>query len=179
MRAVPPDNERVIPRADAPHPPSPRTRRWVVPALAVSLLALAGCATPVGGASPTASPSASASVSASPSPTAEPTASPVPSPTVTPFTGDVLIVTDGIVDGRLEVTAMVPKVSEGGGTCTLELIGTDRTVSVTGAEGNDVTYCGVMSIPVDAPADDLQFRVRYESSTTRAESAVSTVEPAP
>ena len=98
---------------------------------------------------------------------------------MTPFTGDVLIVTDGIVDGRLEVTAMVPKVSESGGTCTLELVGTDRTVSVTGAEGNDVTYCGVMSIPVDAPADDLQFRVRYESSTTRAESAVSTVEPAP
>jgi hypothetical protein len=153
--------------------------RWVVPVVALSLLTLAGCATPVGGASPTPTSSGSASATASPTPSAAPTGTAVPSPTVTPFTGDVLVVTAEILDGRLEVTAMVPKVSEGGGTCTLELVGTDRTVSVTGAEGNDVTYCGVMSIPVDAPADDLQFRVRYESSTTRAESAVSTVEPAP
>lgn len=74
---------------------------------------------------------------------------------------------------------MIPKVSEGDGTCTLELVGADRTVSVSGTEGKDVTYCGVMSIAVDDASSAPQFRVRYESPSTRAESAVSTVEPAP
>ena len=83
------------------------------------------------------------------------------------------------VGGNLEVTAMIPRVSEGDGTCTLELVGTDRTLSVTGTEGKDVTYCGVMSMPLDDPSTTPQFRVRYESPSTRAESAVSTVEPAP
>lgn len=154
---------------------------WLLPVAAVPLLMLVGCATPVGGAASTAGPSASASVSPSPTPT--PTESPdatvAPSPTVTAFTGDVLIVTSEVLDGQLQVTAMVPAVSEGDGTCVLELVGTDRTVSVTGAEGNDVTYCGVMSMPVDGAMSDVQFRVRYDSPSTRAESAVSTVEPAP
>jgi hypothetical protein len=103
----------------------------------------------------------------------------VPTPSVTPFSDDVLIVTAEVVGGNLDVTAMIPKVSEGDGTCTLELVGSDRKVSVTAAEGKDVTYCGVMSISLDGVASAPQFRVRYESPSTRAESAVSTVEPAP
>jgi hypothetical protein len=150
-----------------------------VPVGVVALLALAGCATPVGGAVSTGTPAPSASLSPTPEPSASSTPTAVPTPSVTPFSGDVLVITSEIVGGNLEVTAMVPKVSEGDGTCTLELVGTDRTVSVTGAEGKDVTYCGVMSIPVDDSSTAPQFRVRYESPSTRAESAVSTVEPAP
>lgn len=147
------------------------------------MLVLAACATPTGGAS--ASPSVSATPSASPSPTSTPVESPAPEPsstpdeTAAPFNGEVLIITAEVLDGQLQVTAMVPKVAEGDGTCTLEVVGTDRAVSVTAAEGKDVTYCGVMSLPADAADADLQFRVRYESASTRAESAVSTVEPAP
>ena len=150
-----------------------------MPVGVVAILALAGCATPVGGAVSTGTPSPSASVSSSPAPSASSTPTAASTPSVTPFSGDVLIVTSEVVGGNLEVTAMIPEVSEGDGTCTLELVGSDRTVSVTAAEGKDVTYCGVMSIPVDDSSTTPQFRVRYESPSTRAESAVSTVEPAP
>ena len=149
------------------------------PVAVLPLLVLVGCATPVGGVASTATPSTAASVSPEPAPRESPSATVAPSPTVTPFTGDVLVVTAEVLDGQLQVTAMVPTVSEGNGTCVLELVGTDRTVSVTGAEGNDVTYCGVMSMPVEGAASDVQFRVRYESPSTRAESAVTTAEPAP
>ncbi|RWR16385.1 hypothetical protein D8Y23_13570 [Microbacterium enclense] len=89
----------------------------------------------------------------------------------------MLIVTAEVVDAQLQVTAMVPRVSEGDGTCTLEIVEDGRTATVTSAEGNNVTYCGVMSLPVQGAAEDVQFRVRYDSPSTRAESAVSTVEP--
>lgn len=125
----------------------------------------------------TGSPSAPAS--ASPSPESSTMATMMPTPSVTPFSGDVLIVTSQVVGGDLEVTAMVPKVSEGDGTCTLELTNDGRTVSVGANEGKEVTYCGVMSIAIGDSADPPPFRVRYESPSTRAESAVSAVEPAP
>lgn len=96
---------------------------------------------------------------------------------MTPADGEVLIVTAELIGGSLEVTAMLPGVSEADGTCTLEITGTDLSASVTGSAGNGVTYCGLMSVPppTQAPAE-WTFRVKYESSTTTAESAVSEVE---
>ncbi len=127
----------------------------------------------------TSSPTASATPTSTPVESPAPEPSSTPDETAAPFNGEVLIITAEVLHGQLQVTAMVPKVAEGDGTCTLEIVGTDRAVSVTAAEGKDVTYCGVMSVPADADAADLQFRVHYESASTRAESAVSTVEPAP
>lgn len=173
----------MIPVNDAPHPPSTtKVLRWVASAgVSTALaLALAACATPTGGASASPSMTSSPTASATPTPVDSPTPEPSSSPdeTAAPFNGEVLLITAEVLDGQLQVTAMVPKVSEDDGTCTLEVVGTDRAVSVTSTAGNDVTYCGVMSVPADAAAADLQFRVRYESPSTRAESAVSTVAPA-
>ncbi|KEP75012.1 hypothetical protein HR12_00755 [Microbacterium sp. SUBG005] len=81
-------------------------------------------------------------------------------------------------DGSLEVTAMVPGVSESGGTCTLTLEESQRSVSVSGNEGKEVTYCGLMSIPV-AEGEDVAFTVSYASANLRAQSATATIETAP
>jgi hypothetical protein len=148
----------------------------------VGVLSLAACATSPGGiASPSSTPSASTlTQEPSPSPTVVETV-PAPTPTesatvVAPYNGDVLVVSAEDVDGRLEVTAMIPGVSEDTGTCRLELIDEAGSASVTSTAGNGVTYCGIMSVEPKADAGQWRFRVRYESVTTRAESDISTVE---
>lgn len=152
--------------------------------LAVGALSLAACATPTGAGGTEPTPSSSPSA---PTPTATPTdletVAPEPTPTesatvVTPYNGEVLVVTSEVVDGRLEVTAMIPDVSESGGTCTLEVIGVAESSSVGGNAGNGVTYCGVMSVPVPSTAEPVRFQVSYSSGSTQAKSATSTVESA-
>ncbi len=152
------------------------------------LLGLSACATPVGGVSPSPTPTVG-SESPSASPTADPTgsASPSPSPsasaTATPgtvYNGEILIVTSEVRDGNLEVSAMVPGVSESGGTCTLTVDSTGATTSVEANEGKDVTYCGLMSIAVGADApEDLAFHVTYTSQALTAQSSITTIEPTP
>lgn len=172
-----------------PRSRSTLARVWLAAAAAVGVVSLAACATPSGGvaaptATPTSTPTVSASASAAspqPSPTSD-NSTPAPVPTETPivdapYNGEVLIVTAEDVDGRLEVTAMVPGVSEESGTCRLDLIDQATSTSITSTAGNDVTYCGIMSVTPPADAAEWRFRVRYESASTRAESAISTVEP--
>jgi len=150
------------------------------------LLGLSACATPVGGVSPSPTTTAG-SESPSASPTADPTgsASPSPSPsaTATPgtvYNGEILIVTSEVRDGNLEVSAMVPGVSESGGTCTLTVDSTGAKTSVEANEGKDVTYCGLMSIAVGADApEDLAFHVTYTSQALTAQSSITTIEPTP
>lgn len=145
--------------------------------LAMATLLLAGCATAAGGA---ATPTSSAPAS-SPSPSASETVqTPTPLPTDTPtsdlpFNGEVLIITAEVNAGKLEVTAMVPDVVEDGGTCALSIEGGSATATVAGVAGNGVTYCGLMSLATGADAS-VRFRVTYTSSSTRAQSALSTVE---
>jgi len=164
---------------DTAAPRPARRPRILLSALAVAgLLALSACATPAGGASPsptatevTVSPTASPTTSETPTPSTSPTA------TAEPFNGQILIVTSEVRDGNLEVTAMVPDVSESGGTCTLTVQSSKASVSVEAREGKDVTYCGLMSVPVSASTDDVAFTVGYSSATVKAQSAVTTVEP--
>lgn len=140
-------------------------------------LALSACVTPSGGTdAPTPAGTAGEST---PTPThtdasGEPQPTPSESATVvTPFNGEVLIVTSDVIDGRLEVTAMIPEVSEADGTCVLEVSGVAETGSGPGNPGQGVTYCGVMSVAV--PPGDVEFHVSYRSSTTQAESAASRI----
>lgn len=159
---------------------SKSTRLLLAVTVSVGALMMSGCATPSGSTSPTPTVGES---SASPTPTTSPspTETSVPAPTETPeleapFNGEVLVVSAEVRSGSLEVTAMVPRVSETNGTCTLELIDGGGTVSIGGTAGNDVTYCGLMSLKVGpGDRDEWDFRVRYESGSTRAESATSTV----
>lgn len=152
--------------------------------LITGLLGLSACATPVAGTSPSPTPTV-ASESPSPSPTSTPTATPTPSPSAsaTPgsvYNGEILIVTSAVRDGNLEVSAMVPGISESGGTCTLTLDSTGATASVEANEGKDVTYCGLMSIAVDGDAaEDLTFHVTYASRELTAQSSITTIEPTP
>lgn len=95
-----------------------------------------------------------------------------------PFNGEILIVTSEVRDGHLEVTAMVPEVAESGGTCTLTVPSSGASVTTEATEGKDVTYCGLMSVEVAGPTEDLAFTVSYASASTRAESSLTTVEPA-
>lgn len=145
---------------------------------AVGVLALSACVTPTGAGTETPAPSGTAGES-TPTPShtggsGEPQPTPTESATVvTPFNGEVLIVTSDVIDGRLEVTAMIPEVSEADGTCVLEVAGVAEAGSVPGNAGQGVTYCGVMSVAV--PPGDVEFHVSYRSSTTQAESAVSRI----
>ncbi len=171
---------------DAVVPRLPRRTRVVLAATALAgLLAMSACATPGGAVTPTASPdatdapTATASASPSPSPVDTPSASPSSTPaTDEPFNGQILIVTSEVRDGRLEVSAMVPGVAESGGVCTLTVPATGARASTDASEGKDVTYCGLMSLDVAGPVADLAFVVAYSSATTRAESSLTTVEPA-
>ncbi|MFJ6653171.1 hypothetical protein ACIQLJ_10300 [Microbacterium sp. NPDC091313] len=109
----------------------------------------------------------------------EETPAPVPTDTPSadlPYNGEVLIVTAEREGARLEVTAMIPEVAEDGGTCTLSMEGQTGTATVTGIAGNGVTYCGTMAVTPNSSDAQVQFRVTYTSSSTRAQSAVSTVE---
>ncbi|REC99551.1 hypothetical protein DEU35_0526 [Microbacterium sp. AG157] len=169
---------------DAAVPSSLRRARVVLPVLLVAgVLAFSGCASTSGSATP--SPTETA---ASATPTASPTSSEAPSPTTAPtaggsdatdapFNGQILIITSEVRDGALQVSAMVPGVSESGGTCTLTLVSTGAKVESTANEGKDVTYCGLMSIAVGDSSADPAFQVAYSSRTTSAKSAVTTVEP--
>ncbi len=169
---------------DAAVPSSLRRARVVLPVLLVAgMLAFSGCASTSGSATP--SPTETA---ASATPTASPTSSEAPSPTTAPtaggsdatdapFNGQILIITSEVRDGALQVSAMVPGVSESGGTCTLTLVSTGAKVESTANEGKDVTYCGLMSIAVGDSSADPAFQVAYSSRTTSAKSAVTTVEP--
>lgn len=158
---------------------------WIAGLALPGVLTLGGCASASGAASPAPTET---TVSASPSPTSsgpETTPGSTPQPTSTetsvveaPFNGEVLIVTADVIESRLEVTAMVPGVSESGGTCTLELVGEEGSATIAGTAGNGVTYCGLMSLRPESAAEPWQFRVLYESPSTRAESALSTVERA-
>lgn len=166
--------------------PSPLRRACVVLPLIVivGVLTLSACATP---GSPSTVPTDVVTTSVpTASPTAAPTASrdadPSPSPTVVdaaeaPYNGEILIITSEVRDDSLEVSAMIPKVSESGGTCTLTLEATGARVSSEANEGKDVTYCGLMTIALDGA--DPTFAVEYSSPTTTAKSSVTTVEPAP
>ena len=165
--------------------PSRLVRAASTSLLAIVALTLSACATTApGSATPTpttASPTAPVSPAVTASPTATP-ADPSPSPTESatgePFNGEILVITSEVRDGSLEVTAMVPGVSESDGTCTLTLEPSKESVSVTGAEGKDVTYCGLMSIPV-ADAADVAFTVSYRSSSLSAQSDTATLETTP
>jgi hypothetical protein len=156
---------------------------WLVVMLTAGALSLAGCATPTGIGTGEPSPSMSPT---EPTPSATPTelaTPPEPTPTesatvVTPYNGDVLVVTSEVIGGQLEVTAMIPGVSETGGTCVLEVTGSTETASVSGNAGNDVTYCGVMAVRIPSGTDPVQFHVSYSSGSTQAKSATSTVESA-
>ncbi len=163
-----------------PVSPLARIRLGALCALSVGLLAFTGCASSAGtGATPSA-PSSSSSSGPTPTPTATAVVTASPRPTETsgsdlPYNGEVLIVTAEREGGNVAVTAMVPNIAEDGGTCTLSIEGVSATASVEGIAGNGVTYCGVMTVAV--PADGaVTFRVVYTSSTTRAQSAPSTVE---
>ncbi len=168
---------------DAAVPSSLRRTRVVLPVLLLAgALSFSGCAGAAGSATPTPSQTASASTA---SPTTSPEATRTPSPTPTdggsaatdaPYNGQILIITSEVRDGTLEVSAMVPGVSESGGTCTLTLVSSGAKVDFTANEGKDVTYCGLMSIAV-GDATDPAFQVTYSSRTTSATSAVTTVEP--
>lgn len=142
----------------------------------VGVLALSACVAPAGAGTDAPAPSGTAGES-TPTPTGgsgEPQPTPTESATVvTPFNGEVLIVTSDVIDGRLEVTAMIPEVSEPDGTCVLEVAGVAEAGSVPGNAGQGVTYCGVMSVAV--PPGVVEFHVSYRSSTTQAESAVSRI----
>lgn len=173
---------------DTPVPSlSRRARVASTSLLAVLALALSACATTVPGAAPTSTDTPSPTASVPPSPTASPTATPTsdPSPdpsesatTGEPFNGEILVITSELRDGSLEVTAMVPGVSESDGTCTLTLEPSAESVSVSGAEGKDVTYCGLMSIPV-SDATDVAFTVSYRSARLNAQSDTTTLETTP
>ncbi|MDD7945112.1 hypothetical protein PUW79_10770 [Microbacterium sp. NE2HP2] len=149
--------------------------------LIVGMLALSACATPVGGAM-TPSPTPTATLeSPTPEPTPEESATPdMPAPTETvevdtPYNGEVLIITAEQRGATLEVTAMVPGVSEDDGTCTLRVDGVG-VATITSTAGNGVTYCGLMSADVASDSAATRFDVQYESSSTRARSADSSVE---
>ncbi|MDD7930482.1 hypothetical protein [Microbacterium thalli] len=153
--------------------------------LVVGMLALSSCATPAGGAmtpTPTATletPTPEPTPESTPTP--EDTATPdVPTPTETvevdtPYNGEVLIVTAEQRGATLEVTAMIPGVSEDDGTCTLRIDGVGAA-TITSTAGNGVTYCGLMSAAVASDSAATGFDVQYESSSTRARSADSSVE---
>ncbi len=180
-----PHNDRVKHTTAAATSSRSRLLRTTIPVLmATGLLGLSGCATPVAGASASPTPT-SVSASPSPSPTSTPTATPSPSPSAsaTPgsiYNGEILIVTSEVRDGNLEVSAMVPGISESGGTCTLTLDSTGATTSVEANEGKDVTYCGLMSIAVGGDAaEDLSFHVTYASQELTAQSSITTIEPTP
>ncbi|POX65826.1 hypothetical protein C1N74_12210 [Microbacterium sp. SGAir0570] len=151
--------------------------------LVIGMLALTACATPVGGAmTPSPTPTATLeSPTPEPTPTADDTATPdVPAPTETvevdtPYNGEVLIVTAEQRGPTLEVTAMIPGVSEDDGTCTLRVDGVG-VATITSTAGNGVTYCGLMSADVASDSAATRFDVQYESSSTRARSADSSVE---
>jgi len=167
-------------------PSSLRRTRVVLPALLVAgVLGFSGCATSPGSTTPsptvseaTASPTASASASSLPSATPTPSAtSGGTEATTAPYNGEILIITSEVRDGSLQVSAMVPGVSESGGTCTLTLTSTGKSVQTAANEGKDVTYCGLMSIAVTDGSAQPTFQVSYSSRTTSATSAVTTVEP--
>ena len=166
---------------DAAVPSSLRRTRVVMPVLLLAgALSFSGCAGATGSATPTPSPTAS---TATPTMSPEATGTPSPAPTEgggaatdAPYNGQILIITSEVRDGTLEVSAMVPGVSESGGTCTLTLVSSGAKVDSTANEGKDVTYCGLMSIAVGDTADPA-FQVTYSSRTTSATSAVTTVEP--
>ncbi|MEH3088046.1 MAG: hypothetical protein PGN24_00110 [Microbacterium arborescens] len=146
----------------------------------VGMLALSACATPVGGVATPEPTATSETPAGEPSPTPEAATPdvPVPSETVevdTPYNGEVLIITAEQRDGALEVTAMIPGVSEDDGTCTLRIDGADAA-SVTSTAGNGVTYCGLMSADIGSDASETRFDVQYDSASTRARSADSSVE---
>ncbi len=159
-------------------PASIRLRLSIV--VVAGMLALSSCATPPGGAAtPTPTPTLE---TPSPETTPEGAATPdVPSPTETievdaPYNGEVLIVTAEQNGSALEVTAMIPGVSEDNGTCVLHIDGVD-VASVPSTAGNEVTYCGLMSGEFAAGSAPVEFDVQYDSPSTRARSAASTVEP--
>ena len=166
--------------------PSRRSRVVLAAAALAGVVTLSACATPSGSVAPPSTSSASTTPSSMPTPTVTAsvptvTDSPSPIPTVVtdePFNGQILIVTSEVREGRLEVTAMVPKVAESGGVCTLTVPATGASVTTEASEGKDVTYCGVMSLDATAPTADLAFIVSYTSATTRAESSLTAVEPA-
>ncbi|MFS0712659.1 hypothetical protein ABC195_02160 [Microbacterium sp. 2P01SA-2] len=149
--------------------------------LVVGMLALSACATPVGGAMTPAPTSTIESPTPEPTPTPDDTATPdvpVPTETVeveTPYNGEVLVVTAEQRGATLEVTAMIPGVSEDDGTCTLRVDGV-AVATITSTAGNGVTYCGLMSADVASDSAATRFDVQYESSSTRARSADSSVE---
>lgn len=169
---------------DAAVPSSIRRARFVLPLLlAVSALTFSGCASTPGSTTPTPT---GAETSATPTGSPTPGESSSPAPTASegsseatdaPFNGEILIITSEVRDGALQVSAMVPGVSESGGTCTLTLVSTGAKVESTANEGKDVTYCGLMSIAVGDSSADPAFQVAYSSRTTSAKSAVTTVEP--
>lgn len=167
--------------------PSRRARVASTSLLVLALVSLSACATPTPGAAPISSDAASSSpspsvpgtASASPAITSDPSPAPSESATVdSPYNGEILVITSEVRDGSLEVTAMVPGVSESGGTCTLTLEESQRSVSVSGNEGKEVTYCGLMSIPVP-DGEDAAFTVSYTSANLRAQSSITTIETAP
>jgi hypothetical protein len=126
-----------------------------------------------------ATPSASSSETAGTTPEPSPAPSGSSSSTTTPDPGEVLIVTASAVGSSLEVSAMVPDVSESDGTCTLEVLDTGETAAVAGNAGNGVTYCGLMTVePSGTDPSGWRFRVTYESAATQAQSAVSSLEDA-
>lgn len=157
--------------------------------LTVGLVCLVSCATPRGAGaalSPSATSSASPSTSADPQESAAPVSpSPSPSPASTdavpPVTGGdvtVVVVTLDAVSGRVEASGMIPTLSEDGGRCTLTLRQGElvRTAEVDATAARDVTYCGLVTIPVtDLGPGQWTAALSYVSASHSGVSAEKTV----
>lgn len=148
-----------------------------------------GPGTAPGGAASTAS----GPVLASPAPTAspsEPIASDTPVPTEPapssdPSTGDdrtavVPFITTADWDDAakaLDVSAIVPGIVEGGGTCTVTLTSgsTTRTAEGDGVAASSYTGCEAVAV-TGLATGTWQVRVSYSSPTAAGASAVRTVQ---
>ena len=123
-------------------------------------------------AAPTATPSASAVVTVSPAPSPSGTATPADTRTaVTPF-----LTSATVTHGDLNVSAIVPKIVERGGTCTVTATraGAVRTAHAGAAAASSYTGCEPLTIRGLA-AGTWQVRVRYASSASAGVSASRTV----
>jgi hypothetical protein len=137
----------------------------------VPVLLLAGLLTACTSAAPAAAPAPSVASSSGAVADDGPAATDAPRPGTT----DVVLARAGFDAETRTVRAAgyVSPVVESGGTCTLELRGDGRTVTVTGPGEPDATttVCGGLAVPADEIAPgEWQAVLRYRSGSTAGES---------
>jgi hypothetical protein len=131
---------------------------------------------------PTSTPSATA-----PDPGATPFGSPTPTPAPTLVPGSTKRAVSPFVtlagwdasSSELDVSALVPNLVEGGGTCTATVTkgGVTRTASAPAAAVSTYVGCNPMAIPGSALSSGTwTVRVSYSSRTAAGVSAAKTVE---